>query len=83
MSASLPAVQKTWPIGKSYTAHLSIPFPAEDGTPGAAVVEWQPFVPESLTEQEEREYQGGVQLAMYAYLVAINQPKGVTDAAND
>lgn len=85
MSASAPAVQKTWPVGKSYTAHLAIPFPDDEGKPGSAVVEWQPFVPAELTEDEKTDYNAGLYSAMLEYLHVTGAPQSqpIEGAVND
>jgi hypothetical protein len=81
---SAPAVFYRWTIGKAWTAHITIPFPNADGTPGDAIVEWQPFVPQELTDEEVTEYQAGVDRAMFEYLSLINRKPltlvGGTDA---
>lgn len=58
MTASAPALIKTWNVGKRYRVTLTIPR-LSDGTLAAAVCEWEPSMPQGLTTQELRDYERG------------------------
>jgi len=58
MTASGPALVKTWRVGKRYRVTLTIPR-LNGGETTAAVCEWEPSMPESLTARELRDYERG------------------------
>jgi hypothetical protein len=58
MTASAPALVKSWNVGKRYRVTLTIPC-LSDGTMATAVCEWEPSIPQSLTARELRDYERG------------------------
>lgn len=58
MTASTPALVKTWNVGKRYRVTMTVPR-LSDGTVAAAVCEWEPSMPQSLTDRELRDYERG------------------------
>lgn len=56
MSASAPALTKTWAVGR-YTATLTVP-PLNAGLVHA-VIDWEPVIPDDLTPDELKAYRRG------------------------
>jgi hypothetical protein len=58
MSATAAAAVRTWSVGKDYRCTLTLPKP----TPGASLswsVEWEPYLPERLSQSEISDYLAG------------------------
>lgn len=58
MTASAPALVKTWKVGNRYRVTMTVPR-LPDGSLATAVCEWEPSMPDSLTEKELRDYERG------------------------
>lgn len=63
MSASKPALTKTWRVGEHFTVTLTVPHLAA-GEVACGSCEWSPQMPRELTNRERDEYQAGLMVAM-------------------
>lgn len=64
MSATAPALTKSWRVGK-FTATLSVSQPDPSGH-RAALIEWTPHLPANLTKEELTQYRTGRNAAFQA-----------------
>ena len=64
MSAESAALTHSWPVGQ-FTATMSVP-KLRHSQVLSAVVEWQPHVPQCLTDEEIAQYRAGRTAAIQA-----------------
>lgn len=64
MSAEAAAITRSWSVGP-YTATLTVP-KAKPGQTVAAVIEWEPRVPQRLKPAEIEQYRAGRDAAIKA-----------------
>ena len=58
MSAEVPALVRTFAVGRRYRCTITMRKPIP-GTVGSTLFEWEPDVPKNLTKAELRDYRAG------------------------
>jgi len=77
MAAEAAVLSRSWTVGR-YTATLTVPRP-KHGAVAAAVIEWDPDVPQRLTDEEMEQYRRGRNAALEAMSKALGIRAAVID----